>query len=224
MNIAYSLEVYADGEIPQLSLNTLFSVLPTLPHVSGINIFTPASGSHDPYLPEEPTPALLIQLILLSPECLERMLKSDEIKKVLSLLEALPLDNLTLVQEAMQLETFKSVDKPAASGTSYLVSYHRPNTDEAGFIKHYRANHCPILQRFPGLLKLELGYAMNWKSENSIAVADKILLCEVNFSSLEDLNVSLASDIRTELREDFHNFPALDGKVTHFPMHKQTLL
>jgi hypothetical protein len=43
---------------------------------------------------------------------------------------------------------------------------------------------------------------------------------EVVFDNIADLNVSMQSPVREELRKHYREFPAFSGAVTHFPMQR----
>ena len=45
-----------------------------------------------------------------------------------------------------------------------------------------------------------------------------MLLAQMVFDSSEALDVALRSTARRDARNDFHNFPAFDGDVTHEAM------
>lgn len=98
---------------------------------------------------------------------------------------------------------------------SYIVRYHGTAADKAGFISHYRDNHAPILQKFPGIGSLILHRGAEFEDPFPVSPGGNLLIAEMTFDDLPALNAALASPARAEAREDFDNFPAFDGEVTH---------
>ena len=229
MSIAYFLEVNTESsdntELSNQYIKQLGARLPTLPHVTALNIYTPAGGGHDPMLEKEPTPALVIQAQLEGLDCLSRMLDSKEFTDNIELIKSLSPTNASLQQEALKLDTFKAPETTStADCVSYLVNYQRPAEDEEHFIHYYRDHHPPILLKFPGLLRLELGYPQAWEPVKDIEWANRMLFCEVSFEDVNALNAALSSDIRKELRKDYETFPPFSGQVTHVPMRRYNVL
>tara|TARA_R110000868_G_scaffold43803_1_gene146934 strand:+ start:1282 stop:1614 length:333 start_codon:yes stop_codon:yes gene_type:complete len=98
---------------------------------------------------------------------------------------------------------------------SYIVRYHGAAPDPAAFVRYYRESHAPILQRFPGIGGLVLHRGAGFTDPHPVTPGGNLLIAEMTFDDLPALNAALASSARTEARNDFANFPAFDGDVTH---------
>jgi uncharacterized protein (TIGR02118 family) len=118
----------------------------------------------------------------------------------------------------------ESEPAPLTAPVSYVVRYHRPAENEAGFIEHYVANHPPILGKFPNIRNVICYLPIGFDDPNGIESADYMLGNEVVFDSLEDLNAALQSPVRHELREDFKTFPSFAGANTHYAMIRNRLV
>ena len=229
MSILYFLEVQSNrDDCPTLSKNDLDNLIAcsrSLPNLKALNFFTPEEGGHDPFLKDANPPLLVIQAVLFNEECLTKILVSSELLALIEQLLILPVDGLRVLQEAMLLDPFMSSDTRAGlADVSYLVNYTRPAEDEAAFLQYYRDHHPAILMNFPDIRRVELGLPIAWTPTASIEQANRMLYCEVSFDCVESLNTALNSDVRAELRKDYECFPPFSGAVTHFAMHRQTLI
>ena len=54
--------------------------------------------------------------------------------------------------------------------------------------------------------------------------ADYMLGNEVVFDAIGAFNAAMASEVRRELRADFHRFPPFSGQNTHYPMDRKRLI
>ena len=98
---------------------------------------------------------------------------------------------------------------------SYIVRYHGTAPDPRSFVNHYRKSHAPILQKFPGIGSLVLHQGADFTDPFPVNPGGNLLIAEMTFDGLPSLNAALASSARAEARDDFGNFPAFDGEVTH---------
>jgi uncharacterized protein (TIGR02118 family) len=98
---------------------------------------------------------------------------------------------------------------------SYIVRYHGSAPDPEGFLAHYRESHAPILQRFPGIGSLILHRSADFTDPHPVTPGGNLLIAEMTFDDVPALNAALASQARTDARNDFGNFPKFDGDVTH---------
>ena len=98
---------------------------------------------------------------------------------------------------------------------SYIVRYHGTAPDPRAFVNHYRKSHAPILQKFPGIGSLVLHQGADFTDPFPVNPGGNLLIAEMTFDGLPSLNAALASSARAEARDDFGNFPAFDGEVTH---------
>ena len=229
MSLFYFLELHSGSQESQaLSDNDLEKIgvsSQSLPHLIGLNLFTLARGEHDPFLKDENPPVLVIQATVENSDSLDSLLKSSQLIKLLKELAALALMNVRLSQQAFAKKAYLSTKTAKGfAELSYLVNYQKPAEDEAAFIAYYCEHHPQILMEFSDIRRVELGVPVIWDPPANIEVADRMLYCEVSFDDIDALNVSLRSDIRAKLRVDYECFPPFSGAVTHFAMHRRTLI
>lgn len=231
MSIGYFLELHGatksasagSSGFSAQQLQPLCDRLQRLPALQSIDLFTP-EPAHDPLLDDGHGPLLVLQIRLADQQALAQMLDSAAFEQALSALHALPVNDGGVLQEALKLESYPVAETTGQPGTlSYLVNYQRPAVDELAFLDYYRAHHPPIMQRFSGLRRLELGLPIGWCPPAEISRADRMLFCEVSFDNLVTLNAALASAVRRELRRDYVKFPAFSGRVSHYAMRRQRL-
>jgi uncharacterized protein (TIGR02118 family) len=98
---------------------------------------------------------------------------------------------------------------------SYIVRYHGTAPNPRAFVNYYRKSHAPILQKFPGIGSLVLHQGADFTDPFPVNPGGNLLIAEMTFDGLPSLNAALASSARAEARDDFGNFPAFDGEVTH---------
>lgn len=98
---------------------------------------------------------------------------------------------------------------------SYFVRYQGRAGDRAAFLAHYRTRHAAILRDFSDIRSLVLHTPVPWADPFPVNPDPASLLAQMTFDSVEDLNRALASEARVRAREDFANFPAFGGTVTH---------
>ena len=197
MTIAYFLEVHnkeAGIRFEQKQLAGLKARLPTLPHITGLSIYTPV---------KENNCSLLIQVLLEGELCLTRMLATSEYDTIRSQLNTLMTADAVLTQQAMLLETFLSPGKGTQHNSiAHLAIYHGPVQDEKQFTLDYRNHQAPALLQLPGIKRLEIGLPVPYQYPPAIARAERILFCESDFDNLEQLNTALASEIHAGLQKN----------------------
>ncbi len=101
---------------------------------------------------------------------------------------------------------------------SYYVRYHGEPEDGDSFLAHYRDVHVPHLLRFPGIRSVILHHAAPSADPFPVNPGGDLLLAEMVFDTLADLDRALASEARAAARSDFAAFPALQGTITHQAM------
>ncbi len=101
---------------------------------------------------------------------------------------------------------------------SYYVRYHGEAEDRGAFLAHYRDLHVPHLLRFPGVRAVILHHAAVSADPFPTNPGGDLLLAEMVFDTIEDLDAALASEARARARADFASFPAFAGTVTHQAM------
>ena len=106
---------------------------------------------------------------------------------------------------------------------SYFVRYQGEADDAEAFLRHYRTAHAPILHDFPALRSLVLHHGIAWRDPFPVTPGGTLLLAQMTFETIEDLDRALASEARTRAREDFARMPAFRGAVTHQAMVAETV-
>ena len=101
---------------------------------------------------------------------------------------------------------------------SYYVRYHGEAEDADAFLAYYRDVHVPYLLRFPVIRSVILHRAVASNDPCPVEPGGDLLLAEMVFGSLQDLDDALASEARAEARADFASLPAFGGSVTHQAM------
>lgn len=107
---------------------------------------------------------------------------------------------------------------------SYFVRYQGRFADPDRFIEHYAGPHARILADFPGLRGLVLHRPADWRDPFPVSPGGAALMAQMTFESAEALDRALASEARQHARDDFANFPAFDGAVTHQAMTAKVVL
>ncbi len=57
-----------------------------------------------------------------------------------------------------------------------------------------------------------------WSDPFPVRRGESILLAQMQFDDVSDLDAALRSDVRRLARDDFHRFPPFEGEVTHEAM------
>ena len=106
---------------------------------------------------------------------------------------------------------------------SYFVRYKGQAKNSHSFVEYYRKSHAPLLWQIPGIRDLILHHPVNFDDPFPVSTGDELMVAQMVFDSLEDLNRALASDARARARDDFANMPAFTGEVTHQAMLAETV-
>lgn len=101
---------------------------------------------------------------------------------------------------------------------SYFVRYQGDAEDTDAFLRHYRTIHAPILHEFPGLRGLVLHHGVAWRDPFPVTPGGALLLAQMTFDTIDDLNRALTSEARARARDDFARMPAFRGAITHQAM------
>jgi len=101
---------------------------------------------------------------------------------------------------------------------SYYIRYHGEAVDRDAFLDHYRDVHVPHLLRFPGIRSVVMHHAAASTDPFPVEPGGDLLLAELVFDTLQDLNGALASQARADARTDFASFPEFRGTITHQAM------
>ena len=101
---------------------------------------------------------------------------------------------------------------------SYYVRYHGEAEDTDAFVAYYRDVHVSHLLRLPGLRSVILHHGAASADPFPVEPGGDLLLAEMVFDSIRDLDHALASEARSAARADFASFPAFQGSITHQAM------
>ena len=214
MTIAYLLEL-CDNKGPgtrleEKQLAGLTARLPGLPHITGLNVYTP--------LEEKSVDKLLIQVLLDGEQCLTRMLATNEFADVYSQLNRLLNHDTVLTQQAMLLETFLSPEKGIGQNSiAHISMYCGPVPDEKQFILDYRNIQAPAMLKLPGVKRVDVGLAVRYQYAPAITQANRILFCETDFENLQQLKAARVPESYRALQKD-------TGNIRTLIMRRQTLV
>ncbi len=187
-------------------------------------LYTPASA-HDPYLDDGAPPPMVLQLDFSEVMALEDAIGADGHLQPLAALGAIPsLSGADVTQQAMLTRRYPVPDPafrtpPGAPRCTYLVAYEGEAEDTNAWLGRYVAGHPPIMARFPGIRAIEIHTRIDWISTIPWPRAHAMQRNQVVFDDAAALNAALASEIRHEMRADFHGFPPFAGRNTHYPMN-----
>lgn len=202
-----------------------------LPGLATLDLYTPAKGpSHDPYNHDGAGPLMMVMMEFAARDALVAAVHDEKFSGALT---ALP------PGVAATGAAFERLYYPVGDGTtpaplqapfSYVVRYHRPADDEAAFIRNYLDTHPVTQAKLPGIrsilcyLPLDDVQPGNAASTNNrLSPANYMIGNEVVFDDIAAFNGAMASPVRQELRQHFHEFPRFSGANTHFPMERVRL-
>lgn len=186
--------------------------------LTSLILHTPVSGQNDPYTRDSTPPDLMIQA------------DSHDVDRLATLVR--DGDLATAKEGGVTFDIFETIVCPvsgepggnSSAPLSFNVRYHAPVTDEKKFVEHYLAHHPPLLAALPGVRQIFCYVPVAWTGPAAIPRSNCILGNQVDFDSLEALNISLASDARHRLRDDFNAFPVTPGPNTHYALLKEEIL
>jgi len=107
---------------------------------------------------------------------------------------------------------------------SYFVRYCGASLSPATFQGYYEARHAEILKQFPNIRGLILHSPAAWTDPFPVRPGKTMLLAQMQFDSVGDLDHALRSPARRLARDDFQRFPPFEGEVTHEAMIGKVIL
>jgi hypothetical protein len=178
----------------------------------------------DPYLGCESGKLLVVQADFTKPAGLEAALANAAVADALA---AMPRNgDFQVTTEAFRVRHFPLLDgssPPRRAPVSFVVRYYFPVAKAQAFRDHYCAHHPPIMARFPRIRNILCYSPVDWRDVNRLMPANSFLGNEIVFDSIEDLNAAMASQVRHELRADYHHFPPHEGATSHHAMYRRVL-
>lgn len=106
---------------------------------------------------------------------------------------------------------------------AYCVRYENLQGDVDELLAYYRDHHVPILARWPGVRTVQLLTPVDAHDPCPTTSGTMVLEVLITFDSLGSLQSALGSAERVEARDDFGNFPAFTGRVTHQAVRGEAL-
>ena len=199
--------------------------LSALPGLASFDLYTPAQGpSHDPYNHDGAGPAMMLMLDFADRAQLAAAVASGAIVAALGALPA----GVDATGAAFERRFYPVGDdtrpSPLAAPFSYVVRYHRPADDEAAFIRNYLDTHPVTQARLPGIRGIMCYLPLDDLRAIDLATANYMIGNEVVFDDIAAFNGAMASPVRQELRQHYHEFPRFTGANTHFPMTRTRLV
>jgi uncharacterized protein (TIGR02118 family) len=193
-----------------------------LPGLTGLDCYIVTEDrTHDPFVDDGPGPLLIAMLQFPTAETLSR-----GIAGIAGGLNGCPAD-IAVTGTMLERRFYPVADErePAAlrAPFSYVVRYHRPAEDEARFVANYLETHPPVLAQLPRIRSLLCYVPLRHQERGPLPAADYMIGNEVAFDSVEDFNLAMASPVRQEARQHFHQFPPFRGRNTHYPMLRRSL-
>jgi hypothetical protein len=172
----------------------------------------------DPYNNDGAGPLLLIVVEFASREAL-----ASAVGRIVASMGDLP-HGVAATGSALERRSYPvgegSAPAPLEAPISYVVRYHRPAADEAAFVDNYLASHPVTQAQLPHIRAIMCYLPLDELNHLSVPGADYMVGNEVVFDSIDDLNASMQSPVREELRAHYRQFPRFTGAVTHVPMRR----
>ena len=106
---------------------------------------------------------------------------------------------------------------------SWIVQYNGPAADPAAFHAYYLTHHVPIVLRMPCVRSLNCYFPAVCVATAGLQMVDHLQLIQALFDDLEGLLAMRRSAQRKEGLQDFKNYPAFEGPVTHQAMRSYRL-
>lgn len=188
-----------------------------------IEAYAPQSVE-DPYLGCESGKLLMVQADFATRAGLEAAMANVAVADALS---AMPGNgDFQATTEAFSARHFPLLDgssPPRRAPVSFVVRYYSPVEKAQAFRDHYCAHHPPIMAHFPRIRNILCYSPVDWRDANRLMPTDSFLGNEIVFDSIEDLNAAMASQVRHELRADYHHFPPHEGATSHHAMCRRVL-
>jgi uncharacterized protein (TIGR02118 family) len=101
---------------------------------------------------------------------------------------------------------------------SYFVRYDIAVPDLGAFVERYKRVHVPLVAKWPGLLRMSIHTASDWKDPFPVNKGKAVLMAQLEFENEHGLRTAFASPERAAAREDFKQFMTFEGTVTHQAM------
>ncbi|WP_294904519.1 hypothetical protein [Tatumella sp. UBA2305] len=106
--------------------------------------------------------------------------------------------------------------------SSYLVGYQSQDKLSHHWVGEYLKTHPMLLTQLPAVVTVEVYTPVNFYSDYPF-VDSYIQRNKVVFNSVMELSVSLNSQVRKLLREDYQRLPEINLKSPHYPMRSFTM-
>lgn len=214
-----------DLRVSDADMATLRKALAATPGMRDALIFTPAQAS-DLYLNDGAAPPLGVQMHFDSLPGLEMAAAAGSALGGLAGLASL--SGARTTQQAFVRRVYPVDDpvlrtEPGGLPCSYVVHYPGPAQDLNAWLSHYIAGHPPIMRRFPGIRSIEILTRVDWVTRLPFGIAHHMQRNRVMFDSPAALTAALHSEVRHEMRADFHSFPPFDGGNFHYPMSTEAV-
>jgi len=188
-----------------------------------IEAYAPQSVE-DPYLGSESGKLLMVQADFATRAGLEAAMANAAVADALA---AMPGNgDFQVTTEAFRVRHFPLLDGsslPRRAPVSFVVRYYSPVAKAQAFRDHYFAHHPPIMAHFPRIRNILCYSPVDWRDASRLMPTDSFLGNEIVFDSIEDLNAAMASQVRHDLRADYHHFPPHEGATSHHAMYRRVL-
>ena len=195
----------------------------SLPGLQSLDLYVPAEPIGDPYLDDGAGPMATLMAGFGSLAEAEAASATDAYRAAAVERAGCPVA-AEVSQEIMEMAFYpvrgEREPAPLTAPISYVVRYHRPAEDEAGFVSHYVKHHPPILGEFPDIRNVMCYLPVDWTDQCGLPAAGYMLGNEVVFDTVAAISTAIKSDVRHKLRDDFNTFPPFTGRNTHYPMRR----
>lgn len=196
-------------------------VLLSLRGIIHVDIYSPvAGGALDPFVAPEVGPLVVAIACFRTENDLRTAISTEALDRCLTRMPVGP----TLTATPMSGSAY-AVDEPRAGvrhpAYRYVVRYHGPSEEAAGFADRYERTHPPLLAKLPRIRAIECYRPIVALRTPRCEPADYLIGNEVEFDSAEDFNVAMASPARVALRADFDALPRVFCNNTHFAMRRE---
>jgi uncharacterized protein (TIGR02118 family) len=101
---------------------------------------------------------------------------------------------------------------------SYFVRYDIAVPDLAAFVERYRRVHVPLVAKWPGLRRMSIHTATDWKDPFPVSQGKAVLMAQLEFDDHASLQTAFSSPERAAARDDFRKFMTFEGTVIHQAM------
>lgn len=196
-------------------------VLLSLRGVIHVDIYSPAAGgAHDPFVAAAVGPLVVAIACFRTENDLRTAISSEALDDCLMRMPVGPILTATPMSGRVY-----AVDEPRAEARHpayrYVVRYHGPSEEVAGFADRYERTHPPLLAKLPRIRAIECYRPIVALRTPRCEPADYLIGNEVEFDCAEDFNMAMASPARAALRADFDALPRVFCNNTHFAMQRE---